>query len=446
MDNASTRDIFQYVLLGIFGIVAGLSVVYLATFKSDKSKVVIDYTPVIIWGPAFGDGERTMPDAMRAIVGRDEAYSTLQYVEKNPTTLYQDLIEAIAQGAPPDLLFFDAASLMEIKSQLQPISYESLSLRDFRDTYVEGAEVFAMADNIYALPILVDPLVLYWNRDLFTNALVTQVPTDWDTFVQVAPRLSRIERGADLTQSGVALGEYDNVRHAREIMATLLMQSGTPLVSFDGKVYKSVMNVKREGGSNPALALSFYTDFSNPRKTVYSWNKTFPESREAFAANKVAMYAGFASEAPTLTFINPNLNFDVALWPQSARGHNKVTYGKFYGLAVVKHSVQVQRALSILSVLSTEQATDMWSKYSGIPPTRRTMLGAQPTDPFAEVLARSAIIARSWHTPHSGGFVDDIFSQMITDVTSGKETPDKALQQASTDLNVLLEKYNKTTE
>ncbi len=441
MDSRSTHDIFQYALLGAFALIAGLSVIYIATYKSDKAKVRVDFTPVIVWGPTLGGTNRAMQDALKEIIGKNEGVSTLQYVEKNPTTLYRDLVEAIAKGAPPDLLFFEASSLLEIQSQLQPISYETLSLRQFRDTYVEGAEIFALSDNIYALPLLVDPLVLYWNRDLFTNALVTQVPTDWDTFVNVVPRLSQIDRGADLKQSAVAFGEYDNVRYAREILTTLLMQSGTPIVMYDGKEYKSVMNTKNDGGSDSTLALSFFTDFSNPRKNVYSWNKTFQESREAFASNKVAMYAGFASEAPTLTFINPNLNFDVALWPQSARGRNKVTYGKFYGLAVVRQSAQVQRSLGILNFLSTETATGIWSKYAGIPSTRRTMLGAQPTDPFAEVLARSAIIARSWHTPHAGVLVDDIFSRMINDVTSGKESPGAALQDASTNLDVLLEKY-----
>jgi ABC-type glycerol-3-phosphate transport system substrate-binding protein len=440
MDSKSTRDVFQYVLLGIFVLLAGLSVVYISTYKP-KSDIFIDTTPLVIWGPVFGS-DNTMSDALKEIAGHDESLKTVTYVVKNPLTMYADLVEAVAEGHAPDLLLFDGSALLELRTQLLPISYQSLSLRQYRDTYVEGAEIFALTDNIYALPLLVDPLVLYWNRDLFTNSLVTQVPADWDTFVQVAPRLSSIEQGADLKQAGVAFGEYDNVMHAREILSALLMQTGDPIVNYNGKVYKSVMKDPTTVGSDPTLALEFYTDFSNPRKTVYSWNKTFDRSREAFAANKVAMYGGFASEALVLASINPNLNFDVALWPQSARSNTKVTYGKFYGLAVVKNSAHVNKAISVLQTFTAPEATKVWSKYAHIPSTRRSMLGGIPTDPFAEVLARSAIISRSWLAPHIGGPVDDIFSQLVNDITTGKELPNIAMRRASDGLQLLLDRYN----
>lgn len=442
MDSKSSRDIFQYVLLGIFILLAALSVVYISMYKPE-SDIFVDTSPLVIWGPAFG-ADTTMGDALKEIAGKDETLKTVSYVVKNPLTLYRDLVEAVAEGRAPDLLLVEGSSLLELQSQLLPIPYTSLSLRTFRDTYVEGAEVFALPDNIYALPLLVDPLVLYWNRDLFTNAVVTQVPADWDTFVQVVPRLASIERGADLKQAGVAFGEYDNVLHAREIVSTLLMQTGNPIVSYNGKAYKSVLADTSVGGSDPTLALAFYTDFSNPRKTVYAWNKTFERSREAFAANKVAMYGGFASEALLLTSVNPNLNFDVAVWPQSVRGGNKVTYGKFYGFAVVKNSAHISKAQNVLPYFTSPAATAIWSKYAHIPPTRRNMLGAVPTDPFAEVLARSAIISKSWLAPQTGGPVDDIFAQLIGDVTSGKEQPAVSLQRASTDLQLLLTKYDKS--
>jgi ABC-type glycerol-3-phosphate transport system substrate-binding protein len=149
---------------------------------------------------------------------------------------------------------------------------------------------------VYAIPVLVDPLVFYWNRDLFTNEAIAQVPKDWDTFVKLVPRLSHIENGAKLTQSAVSFGEYDNVLHAKEILSALLMQTGVSMVSESDDNFVSDFAISYNSNLNPNLALKFYTSFSNPIKTVYSWNKTFDRSLEEFAANKIAMYPGFVSE------------------------------------------------------------------------------------------------------------------------------------------------------
>ena len=235
----------------------------------------------------------------------NESFKLVSYVEKNPLTLYGDLLEAIATGNSPDLVLMNSSGLLPLRNKLYPISFQTFPLQNFRDTYVEGGDIFVLNDGIYALPLYVDPLVLYWNKDIFTKEAIAQVPKDWDTFVQLVPRLSKIIGGSDLVQSGIAFGEYDNVLHAKEIVSALLMQTGVSIVS-QSSVGSFVSDISGGNSSlKPSLALTFYTSFSNPIKTVYSWNKTFDRSREAFAANKVAMYAGFVSEETSLVRNKP---------------------------------------------------------------------------------------------------------------------------------------------
>ena len=59
--------------------------------------------------------------------------------------------------------------LVEHRSRLQSIPYESFPERDFRNRYIDGASIFAMRDGVYAFPLMVDPLVMYWNRDIFSD-------------------------------------------------------------------------------------------------------------------------------------------------------------------------------------------------------------------------------------------------------------------------------------
>ena len=444
MDSKTSRDVFQYVLMGIFILAAAVSVFVLATYKpKDLENTGVQIGTLIMWGPALG-GSGTMRDVLEKILKDNNFAGRIDYVAKDSALMYRDLVEAVAGGSPPDLLFLEGSSLLEMKDQIQPVPYESFTLRQFRDTYVEGAELFALTDGIYALPILVDPLVLYWNRDLFTNALVTQVPADWDTFVNSTPRFVKLDGSAGITQSAISFGEYANVHHAREILSALFMQAGTPIVAYndDGafvsRLAARIDESDAQAVEPAALALTFYTDFANPRKTVYSWNKTLPRSQEAFATNKVAMYAGLASEASVLASINPQLNFDVALFPQSARGRTRTTYGAFYGIAAVKQSKNVQQAFTALPILTNVAAVEALSTAVHLPSVRRDMLGGTPTDPFAEVLARSAIIARSWLVPPTGGAINELFAQMVARVTSGQQSAGASVQRASQELDVLL--------
>ena len=55
--------------------------------------------------------------------------------------------------------------------------------------------------------------------------------------------------------------------------------------------------------------LKFYTDFADPLKDVYSWNKSFSNSRDAFSAENLVFYLGYASELQSLINKNPNQNF-----------------------------------------------------------------------------------------------------------------------------------------
>jgi len=305
----------------------------------------------------------------------------VNYVEKNPATYYGDLLEAIATGHGPDLVILDSSSVLPIRNKLYVLPYDTYPLRTFRDTYVEGSEIFTSSSGIYALPLAVDPLILFWNRDLFTDAAIAQVPKDWDTFVQMVPRLTVIQSGVDLIQGGIAFGEYNNVLHPKDIMSALFMQSGVSIVSAESGGY--AVDINSSGNDRfPSLALRFYTDFSNPLKTVYSWNKTFTRSREAFAANKVAMYAGFTSEIPVLHDINPNLNFDISLWPQSTSNRNKLTYGKFYGVAVLASTRNSTRAFQVAYALAGSTAASTIAQVTGLPVTRRDALSNEPSNPF----------------------------------------------------------------
>lgn len=435
------QSIFQIVLLFVFGFLAVGGVIVLALYQTDSDSIVI--TPVTIWGPPW-TGELSPQAALRGLADTSNVFEKVTYVEKNPQSLGAEVLTAIARGNAPDMVIIDQDNFLSLQDILQPIPYEAVPMRTFRSTFAEGAELFTNDNGVYAIPLSVDPLILFWNRDLFTNAAIAQVPQDWDTFVRVVPRLANIEGGSTLTQAGVAFGEYDNVLHANEILSALMFQLGNPVVRYTGNEYQSVLSSGIEDASDDVTkAVQFYTDFANPIKQVYSWNKTFSRSREAFAANRVALYAGFASEVPTLYKINPNLNFDVSLWPQSSVRTNTVTYGKVYGIARLSATRNQARAQGVMTSLGSRNAATLWRQVTALPSARRDLLNGAPDDPFEDVLVRSVIMARSWPEPVGGGTAtDEIFRDMINSIVSGAQTPGAAVTVADEDLEALLETHN----
>jgi ABC-type glycerol-3-phosphate transport system substrate-binding protein len=278
---------------------------------------------------------------------------------------------------------------------------------------------------------------LYWNKDLFRNAGVVKVPADWESFVSVVPKLSILNESADITQSAIAFGEYQNVLNAKEILSALILQTGSKIVKKQGFFISDLISENQE--NNPTLALKFYMDFSNPVKNVYSWNKTFDRSREAFAANKVAMYAGFISEQEAIDALNPNLNYGIAVWPQSVRTSNKATYGRFLGVAILKNSRDPGAAYAAAAALASPDNVAVLSRATGMPAAQRNLLVEVPSDPFMSVGIQSARIAQTWLEPDA--YQTDTFIKRAIESVSDGESSEDSIEILHEDLSAALSRY-----
>ena len=123
----------------------------------------------------------------------------------------------------------------------------------------------------------------------------------------------------------------------KELLSTLLLQTGNPLVMRTGNEFRSTLNVA-PNGTQSLPAFDFFMSFAIQTDPLYSWNKTLPTPETMFLSGDMALYLGFASELFTLRNKNPNLNYDVARMPQIAVTGTQITYGKLYGIASLKSS------------------------------------------------------------------------------------------------------------
>lgn len=425
---------FQAVILMIFGVFIVAGVFAIATFGkyggSGSGDLVAPEAE--IWGTL----DATVVNRIIQAYNQDhDSVLKVTYREFPEDTFDTQLIEALAAQRGPDAIILPQQFIVRYEDKIYPIPFTSVTERTFRDTFVEGGEIYLSPDGILAMPLLVDPMVLYWNRSLFNVAAIAQPPLVWEDLLNLTGKLTKADQTFNVLQSTIALGGYDNIAHAKEIIGTLVMQAGDPIVARLAEGRKDVLFADRLGFSEaPAdSAVRFYTEFANPSKAVYSWNKALPNSRDLFLRGDLAMYLGFGSELFALQEKNPNLNFDVTRVPQVRDGVIKTTFGNFYGIALMKQSDNVAGAFSAAYTLSGQEAGQLWADAFDLPPARRDLLAQVPTDAFHSVLYAEALIAHAFLDP-APTQTDAIFRTMVDDIISGRESVNRAVGVADTKL------------
>jgi len=210
--------------------------------------------------------------------------------------------------------------------------------------------------------------------------------------------------------------------------------------SSDGQLYSSLTEGSISNAVNPTqTALRFYTEFADPIKSVYSWNRSLPNSLEAFSQGTLALYIGYASEVEAIQARNGNLNFDVAPLPQVRAGEQKkvLTFGKMYALAVPVVARNAAGGVQMAFLLTGQDSSDLLTQAIGIPSPRRDLLGTVPDDPVDVIFRSQALISSAWLDPNAEDSAQ-IFRRMIGGVTSGSLRISDAISRADTELTLLL--------
>lgn len=421
--------------MGVFVALVVVGVGVFSLFGGIGGKASIG--PVVIWGTV---DQTSMDKILSTLAETDKSLQDASYVAKRPATYQGELINAIAAGQGPDLIMLTPSTIGTLADKISLIPYSAVSQSTFVSSYVDEGQLFLTPQGALALPFIIDPMVMYWNRDTFVGAGEPNPPLLWNDFVTLAPRLVSLDAGGAIRRSAVALGTWDNVTNAKAVLSALMMQTGDFITgrNANGALTATLGSKPSSANTAPAAeALRFYTDFANPSKTAYSWNRSLPASYNAFASGDVAVYFGFASEYGGIAQRNPNLRFGVATLPQLEGASAKITSGVVQGLAVARGAKNAAGALAVAQKLTTAAAASAAAQQMGLPPARRDVQLDTSGSAVAATFVQSALMARSWADPNSAA-TDGIFKSMIESVSSGKSTPEQAVFDAAAAMRQLL--------
>lgn len=432
------KSTFQIILMIVFGAVGILGVIFFGISGKDSGPGAEDEIgPVSIWGTV---DQRIMDKYIGTLRSSDPNLGEVKYIEKNEISYNSALNEALASGAGPDLFLLSQDNILRQGNKVIPIPYESYSVRRFKDAYIEESELYLANDGILGMPLIIDPMVMYYNRDTLSREGISVPPSYWDEFFVLSPKITKRDQSSNILQATVALGEYSNVEHAKEVISALILQAGNPIVIMDSATGRlnSSLSDSFSLSEKPAIsALRFYTEFSNPIKSVYSWNRALQNSRLAFLAGDLAFYFGFASELAELRRSNPNLNFDVAPFPQVRDDETPVTFGHMNALAISKTAANRKGAVRAAFLLTSNESLPILSSTSGLPPVSRQLLKVVPPDAYSSVFYHSALISQGWLDPNISA-TKQIFKSMVEAITSGRLSINRSVNDASDELRTLL--------
>ena len=155
-----------------------------------------------------------------------------------------------------------------------------------------------------------------------------------------------------------------------------------------------------------------------------------PSSFDSFVANDTSVYFGYASDLQKIVLKNPNLNFDVASFPQIKNGVKQVAFGKIYGIAILKSSKNLASAFTQILSLTNTSSIKTLASLLNLPPVRKDVLAQKPTDPYTQVFYDAALRAHSWPDPDPYS-TDIIFREMVGSSVTGKEELSDIITRAS---------------
>lgn len=387
-------------------------------------------------------------------------FSTMQkYIEQSKTknlnvnyqvqdlvTYESDLVNAIAAGNGPDLFIMPHEDILRNKDKIFEVPFGNLPRRDYTNRYIREAELFLTDTGVLALPVSVDPLVMYYNKSLMSSAFVLDVPEFWDEVIAFTPDLTVGDANGRISISGAALGTFENISSAKAILSSLLIQNGNDLVDIDpvsGK-YRSTLALNQDNFNQTKQALEFYTSFADLNNANYSWNEALPRSLDMFIAGDLGLYFGRASELADIRRKNPNLDFDVALLPQLRGGTSKSTFGYMNGIAISKQSKNITGALQVASSLTgADTAGSLSSEISQVP-ARIDLLRNKPEEAYLTLFYNSAIISDGWIDP-APKLTNPLIQGLIRNVNTGGLSVSESISRTHTDLNTILEDTINTT-
>lgn len=366
----------------------------------------------------------------------------VEYVKRAPQDYRERLLTRIDSGNGPDIFRYHNTWVPMLGDKLLPLSVDVITPEDFKSAYYPVIQHDLMVNNgIVGIPLGVDSLAMFVNPDLFADAGV-QVPTTWDDFRKATKELTVKDNSTGkIKQAGAALGTFNNIKHASDILSLLFVQQGVAMDTFTG-TEKSKID-----------ALDFYTSFARGENNV--WDPTLDNSLLAFSKGTVAVYFGYSWDVFAIQKLNKDFKFKVYPVPSLSKS---TTIASYWVEGVSSKSKYQKEAFAFMKYLAQKETAQKFytesskSRAFGEPYARKDLresLREEPlVYPFVSQLddASSTIFSSDTHDGDTGmnSVLNKYLENTVNGVINDGDSAESSIEALENGVAQTLEKYGIT--
>lgn len=384
---------------------------------------------------------------------------------------YNIILNELAEGEGPDIFSVPNTWFVKNYKKVSPAPSNMLPPKIFDDTFVTVTYNDLVRGNpetgenqVYGLPMTVDTLALYYNKEHFDDAVPERgkPASTWEGIKEDVFKLTKKDQSFErFERTGIAMGFADNISRSVDILYMLMLQSGGKFYdkSFQKAIFATQQGVSSDGQSvSPGVfALDLFTSFADPSSKNYSWNNYLSDGNSdtkeitTFARGKVSMIIGYSYmyqqiideinslKGKGLSTIDPN-NIRVAQIPQvidpGQSADKRDAYAHYFVETVARTSKNQAWAWDFLFFLTKKESLQHYNDKTHKPTSRRDMIDEQKDDPVYGVFAEQIGFAES--LPIYDEFVyENSMLKAINAVLSTKGAQD-AIKIAQDEINAIL--------
>ena len=383
------------------------------------------FEPEEVFKPLIEEYQKEHPNVK--IEYQQRAYSTLSQHKET-------LLTRLREGTGPDIFRIHNTWIPQFAAELAPLPADVMSSTEFATTFYPSTQsALSYQERLYALPLMYDGLLLFYNTEHFEDAGIDRPPADWEDFRNIAVRLTEVdEETKKITRAGAAIGTANNVAHFSDILGLMFAQSR---INFP-------TDLTARGARD---ALTFYTNFATRDRV---WDASLPYSIDAFARGKVSMVFAPSWRLFEIKSLNPGLKFATAAVPQipslPREEQTTVNWASFWVEAVNQDSPYKREAWEFLKFLS--QAENMRQLYSeeaklrefGEPYSRTDLGNVLLTHDYLAPLIDSASTGTSFIIADAAG--NDVYVEAMAEAVNSV-LQEKDVDQALETLKNTVERF-----
>jgi len=363
----------------------------------------------------------------------------IDYIKQDPKEYRERLATRILNGTGPDIFRFHNTWFPMFSDMLLPMSSDTIKKEEFQNNFYTVIQKDLVKNGaIYGIPLEIDTLSLFVNTDSFKAAGV-EVPKTWEEFAKTARSLTVKDENNNIKSAGAALGTFDNITHAPDIISLLLLQNSANLNNLNST------------SQNAAEAFNFYISFVKENNV---WDEKQDPSILAFAKGNLSMFFGYSWDIFIIKNANPNLNF--AIYPVPHLPDKNISIASYWVEGVSLKSKHQRESLLFMKFISekeTEQklfSEQAKTRLFGEPYARVDLAESLKDNPLLYpfiIQAKDAVSSFFASDTYDNGLnfkMNNYLGDAVRSVL-GNTSAETAVEVLDKGINQVLQQYSKST-